>query len=153
MSLMKVISRTSKDIEKMAAALGLEIFEIKCSNMFLGITADRCESHITLDECAALSRKIAEFLDEYEAEINGEYALEVTSPGMYRPLLKARHYEQSIGKQIRIVTKVDGKKRRYTGVLESFDGKCVRMTLKDTAEMVEWSIEHILQAQLNPNNA
>ena len=63
------------------------------------------------------------------------------------------HYEQSIGKQIRIVTKADGKKRRYTGVLESFNGKCVRMSLKDTAETVEWSIEHILEAQLNPNNA
>jgi len=95
----------------------------------------------------------SKLLNEHEDEINGEYALEVTSPGMYRPLLKAKHYEQSIGKQIRIVTKVDGKKQRCTGVLESFDGKCVRISVKDTAELVEWPIEHILQAQLNPNIA
>ena len=60
---------------------------------------------ITVDECAALSRDIADILDTRDP-IDGTYLLEVSSPGLTRPLKTDRDFERVVGKSLRLV--VDG---------------------------------------------
>ena len=60
---------------------------------------------ITVDECAALSREIADILDTRDP-IDGTYLLEVSSPGLTRPLKTDRDFERVVGKSLRLV--VDG---------------------------------------------
>jgi ribosome maturation factor RimP len=60
---------------------------------------------ITVDECAALSRDIADILDTRDP-VDGTYLLEVSSPGLTRPLKTDRDFERVVGKSLRLV--VDG---------------------------------------------
>ncbi len=63
---------------------------------------------VTLDQCADVSRALAPFLDVHPP-LDGTYFLEVSSPGIERPLSLPRHFQQSIGENIRI--KVPGADR------------------------------------------
>ncbi len=59
-------------------------------------------SGITLDECARLSRGIADVLDTHDP-IDGRYILEVSSPGLDRPLRSDRDYERAVGRTVKFV--------------------------------------------------
>lgn len=56
---------------------------------------------ITIDDCAAVSRQLSAVLD-VEDLINQAYVLEVSSPGLDRPLMKPEHWQQSIGEKVRV---------------------------------------------------
>ncbi len=73
--------------------------------------------NLTIDDCAAVSRAISAVLDENDP-IEGEYSLEVSSPGIDRPLTKPEHFARFVGSEARIETDeaVDGRKR-FKGVI------------------------------------
>lgn len=80
---------------------------------------------ITLDDVAAVSRAVSDLLEtpEGEALLEGAYTLEVTSPGIDRPLTEARHWRRNVG---RLVTAVLADKSSVTGrVLEAGDTEIV----------------------------
>lgn len=76
---------------------------------------------INLDDCVAVSRQVSAVLD-VEDPISGEYNLEVSSPGMDRPLFTEEQYQQSIGEtiQLRMRIAVDGQ-RNFKGQLEAIN--------------------------------
>lgn len=76
------------------------------------------EVGITLDECARLSRRLEEALESARA-VPDRYVLEVSSPGLERPLRKRGHYERYLGREVtvRLHQKRDGR-RRFVGALE-----------------------------------
>lgn len=95
------------------------------------------EGGITLDDCAAASREISAILD-VEDLIETAYNLEVSSPGIERPLKKKRDFERFAGHLVRIKTLVAlgpddcGRKRKtFVGTLDGLDGNRVLLTLKD----------------------
>lgn len=69
-------------------------------------------SDITVDDCANVSRLLSEMLDEQDP-IEGRYSLEVSSPGLDRPLTKLKHFERWKGYEVKIETedKVENRKR------------------------------------------
>ncbi|MEA1889997.1 MAG: ribosome maturation factor RimP [Pseudomonadota bacterium] len=81
------------------------------------------EKGITVEDCQAVSYQISGLLD-VEDPLQNRYTLEVSSPGLDRPLVKPEHFEQFIGElvKIRSTEPVLGRKN-FKGVLESFDGK------------------------------
>ncbi len=91
---------------------------------------------ITLDDCVFVSQQISRLLD-VEDPIQGRYSLEVSSPGIERPLAKREHFEKVIGEKVEVVTmiKCDGRKNflgRLSNVEEQFivvevDGKHYRI--------------------------
>ncbi len=83
------------------------------------------ENGITVEDCAEVSRQVSAVLD-VEDPISVVYNLEVSSPGLERPLFKAAHYEQFIGHEVSIVLKMAvGNRRKWKGVIQSIDGETV----------------------------
>jgi ribosome maturation factor RimP len=106
---------------------------------------------ITLDECARLSR-----LMEAELEASGtvpeRYVLEVSSPGIDRPLTRRKHFERFAGQEIdvRLYAKRDGRKK-FVGTLERVeDGDAgFRIIVRDGQERWTFAEEEIARARLH----
>lgn len=77
---------------------------------------------VSIDDCAKASRQFSAILD-VEDPISNRYTLEVSSPGMDRPLAKAEHFESVIGQEvkIRMATLINGRKRYKGQLLEASD--------------------------------
>ncbi|WP_137993012.1 ribosome maturation factor RimP [Streptomyces vilmorinianum] len=92
-------------LEPLVHAKDLDLEEIEVSRAgrrgLLRVIVDSDEG-VELDACAELSRAISEKLDETDAMGEGEYVLEVTSPGAERPLTQHRHYVRATGRLVKL---------------------------------------------------
>jgi len=81
-------------------------------------------------------RKLGDWLDK-EDFIDESYILEVSSPGLGRPLKKEKDYIRSMGKdvEIRLYRQID-KQKEFTGALSAYDDKTVTITVDDGSQMV-----------------
>jgi ribosome maturation factor RimP len=120
-------------IEPEARALGFALVRVKMmggtSAPTLQVMAERPDTRqLTLDDCASLSRRISEMLDALEAEghdpIEHAYRLEVSSPGIDRPLTRLGDFDDWKGHETRIVLseKLDGRKV-FSGDLIGSEGE------------------------------
>lgn len=106
------------------------------------------ENGITVEDCAEVSRQVSAVLD-VEDPISVVYNLEVSSPGLERPLFKAAHYEQFIGHEVSIVLKMAvGNRRKWKGVIQSIDGETVAVMVDGQEE--HFSLSNISKANLIP---
>lgn len=111
------------------------------SNFYLRVFADK-EGGINIDDCVLISRALEVKLDE-EDFIPDAYILEVSSPGLGRPLKKEKDFKRSIGKDIDIkLFKAVDQQKEFTGVLKDYtadeivldiDGEEKRFFRKDLA--------------------
>ena len=87
---------------------------------YLRVYADK-EGGITIDDCVFISRALEAKLDEAD-KIDNEYILEVSSPGLTRPLKKENDFKRSIGKliEIKLYKALNGQKE-FCGILESYN--------------------------------
>lgn len=110
---------TAPIIESLGYELADLTFEKKGKDWCLTLFIDS-ENGISLDDCEKVSRSISEVLDEKDP-IEQSYYLEVSSPGIDRPLKKDRHFLTNMDKKIAIhlFAPIDGKKD-FQGVLKSF---------------------------------
>jgi ribosome maturation factor RimP len=101
----------------------------------LQIMAERRDSGtMSVEDCAQLSRTLSAVLD-VEDPIPGAYTLEVSSPGIDRPLTRPKDYVRWAGHLARIETSepIDGR-RRFKGVLLGLEGEDVKVRLEEGAE-------------------
>ncbi|WPC73637.1 ribosome maturation factor RimP [Vibrio porteresiae] len=106
------------------------------------------ENGITVDDCAEVSHQVSAVLD-VEDPISVVYNLEVSSPGLERPLFKAAHYEQFIGHEVSVVLKMAvGNRRKWKGVIDSVDGETVAITVDGQLE--HFALSNIAKANLIP---
>jgi ribosome maturation factor RimP len=98
-------------LEPLVSAADLDLEEIEVSRAgrrrMLRIIVDSDEG-ATLDACAELSRAISGKLDETDAMGEGEYVLEVSSPGADRPLTQHRHYVRAVGRLVKLQLRESG---------------------------------------------
>ena len=112
-------------LEPAITGLGYEVVRILTigqKNPTLQIMIDRLDGKdITVEDCATVSRTISTVLDEKDP-IKDQYSLEVSSPGLDRPLTKIEHFKRFSGYEVRIETAVEVEKRkRFKGVLGNVD--------------------------------
>ena len=90
---------------------------------------------ITIDDCEVISRALSDLLDEKDF-IEDSYVLEVSSPGLGRPLRKDKDFQRSLGEEIdlKLYRPKDGIKE-YTGILKAFDKDTVTVLTEDGSEM------------------
>lgn len=109
--------------------MGYELVRVEMqgrSRPTLQIMAERVDAQaMTVDDCADISRAVSAVLD-VEDPIGGAYTLEVSSPGIDRPLTRRKDFENFVGFEIKLETTipVDGRKR-FRGVLIGLDGDTV----------------------------
>lgn len=90
------------------------------SDYYLRAYIDK-EGGITIDDCVDVSRRLSDKLDEDDF-IDGEYILEVSSPGLGRALKRERDFEKSVGREIDLkLYKAIDKEKEFTGILTAFD--------------------------------
>ena len=111
--------------------------------------AEADSRHVGIDECEAVSREVSARLD-VEDPISGNYTLEVSSPGVDRPLFEAAQFARFAGSQAKVGLKLpqDGR-RRLTGRIESVDGDTVTFDVDGAAVAV--AIDNIDKARLVPD--
>ena len=104
----------------------------------VGVWYLRCyidkEGGITVDDCEVINRLLGEWLDK-EDFIEDSYILEVSSPGLGRPLKKEKDFARSIGKDVEIrLYKAIDKQKEFTRTLTSYDADSVTITMEDGSE-------------------
>lgn len=121
----------------------------------LQIMAERLdEKPITLDDCTNISRRVSAILD-VEDPISSAYNLEVSSPGMERPLVKKEDFKKFSGRKIKLATSipVEGRKK-FSGKLLGIEGDTVRLVTEDQPdEVYKFEFNNISAANLvfDPN--
>lgn len=133
------LTRLTEIIEPEANALGFDLVRVKMIASEAGeggqalqvMAEDPATGQLVLDQCAALSRRISDRIDELEEQgavlVEGAYHLEVSSPGIDRPLTRPKDFENWAGHEAKIALaeKIDGL-RNLRGPLGGFeDGKAV----------------------------
>jgi len=119
-------------IEPAAEDLGFEIVRVTYGGgrrPTLQIMAERADGTMTVDDCARLSRELSLVLDA-EDPLPGEYVLEVSSPGIDRPLTRLKDFERWAGfdAKIELQMQQDGR-RRFRGQIVSVDGGSIAMAV------------------------
>lgn len=100
------------------------------SNWYLRFYIDK-EGGITVDDCEIVSRALSEKLDENDF-IEEAYILEVSSPGLGRPLKKPKDFERSIGKEVEIkLYRAINKQKDFEGTLKSYSDNEVVITVDE----------------------
>ena len=128
-----------------AEALGFDLVRVKLfggkGDLTLQVMAERPDTRqLTIDDCAELSRRISDKLDALEAEgrdpITEEYRLEVSSPGIDRPLTRLKDFADWTGHEARIAlaAPIDGRKV-LTGLLKGVSGETITIYVATKGEM------------------
>lgn len=117
-------------IEPVCRAHGVELVQVRVlggrGRSVLRVMIDRDRpveedvpgSGVTIDDCTEVSRDVSTALDVHEDLIPGSYTLEVTSPGVERPLVKRKDYERFVGREVRVQTTAPiGDRKKFQGRL------------------------------------
>lgn len=103
---------------------------------------------ITIDDCVLVSQQVSAMLDA-EDLIKQQYTLEVSSPGINRPLLERSHYERYCGKRIKIRLRLPiEKSRQFQGLLQRVDGENIHLFLEESLKEIILPFSSIEKANL-----
>ena len=116
---------------------GFELVDVEyvkeAGHWYLRFYIDK-EGGITVDDCEAVSRIFSDKLDELDF-IEDAYIMEVSSPGLGRPLKKEKDYARSMGKEVEIRTyRPINKEKEFYGILSAYDESSVTITTEDQKE-------------------
>lgn len=105
------------------------------SNWYLRIYIDK-EGGITINDCEVVSRAFSELLDE-DDYITGAYIMEVSSPGLGRPLKKEKDFARNLNREVEIhLYKAKDKTKEFRGILEDYTDKTVTIKTEEEEEIV-----------------
>jgi ribosome maturation factor RimP len=138
---MELERRIAGMIEPSLEGMGYELVRVLMQgrqNPVLQIMAERKDgAAMTVEDCADISRQISALLD-VDDPIAGAYSLEVSSPGIDRPLTRAKDYEAYAGFEVKLETgePLEGRKRFRGKLLGLDEHGCVKLV----ADGVEWAV-------------
>ena len=129
------IAAIARDIEPEVKSLGYDLVRVAmiggASDPTLQVMAERPDTRqLDLGDCEAISRRLSDWLDAKDP-IEGSYRLEVSSPGIDRPLTRLKDYSDWTGYDARIsLREPRGDRKQFSGVLQGLDGDGVKLTDK-----------------------
>jgi len=127
-------ARIARIVEPVANDLGYALVRVKITQengMTLQVMAEDANGNFTIADCERLSKDLSPVLD-VEDPIDREYHLEVSSPGIDRPLVRSRDFRANIGNEVKIelADMLDGR-RRFRGDVVAVDDESVTIRLPD----------------------
>ncbi|MFT4713364.1 MAG: ribosome maturation factor RimP [Glaciecola sp.] len=134
-------NKVTELIEPTVEALGLDLWGLELLQQgkftVLRIFIESGEG-ITIEDCEKVSRQVSAILD-VEDPISGEYTLEVSSPGIDRPLFKISQFEEYADSEVDIKMRspLDGR-RKFKGHITKIDGNAIRIDVDGT----EYDLDH-----------
>jgi ribosome maturation factor RimP len=145
-----IVDKIRDFLESFLKTLGLELFDVQFRKeghgWVLRIFIDS-EAGVTLDRCSDVSRELGQYL-EVEDLIQHAYILEVSSPGLERPLKSTEDFRRFNGKKakVRLHDAVDGEKI-FIGNIAKVDGDIIFVELEDCS-LMEFTYEMFSKARL-----
>ncbi len=133
-------ARVAHIVEPVVNDLGYELVRVRISGlngMTVQIMAERPNGTMTVEDCELISRNLSPAMDVADP-INREYRLEVSSPGIDRPLTRSKDFEIWVGHEAKIEMEhaVNGRKR-FRGILTGVNDGAARLRLIDTPDVGE----------------
>ena len=147
---LEVVRRVWDELEHELAEMGFELIEVEFGRHgrtgLLRLFIDR-EGGVTIDDCALASRQVGAVLD-MDDYIKSQYNLEVSSPGIARPLRRPKDFERFAGERIKVktVTPVEGRSR-FTGELMGYQDGMV--TVKTDGAKYRIHLGNVKRANLD----
>jgi ribosome maturation factor RimP len=144
------INQLSQLCEPVVAGQGYELVDLEwkheLGSWILRVFIDKA-SGVSLDDCASVSRELSAVLDVADA-IAPAYSLEVSSPGLNRPLKKESDFRRFVGKKAKIRTKrpVGDARRNFSGTLVAVESGKVKIDVGD--QVCEVPVEDVEKANL-----
>jgi ribosome maturation factor RimP len=127
-------ARIAHIVEPIANDLGYELVRVKVSalnGMTVQIMAERADGSMTVEDCAIFSRNVSPALDVADP-INREYHLEISSPGIDRPLTRAKDFSNWAGHEAKIeLEQALAGRKRFRGILLGVRGEEAGIRLPD----------------------
>jgi ribosome maturation factor RimP len=155
MSQDSVVEKVAKLAESLTASLGIELVDIEFKrvgrSMVLRLFVDK-EGGVNLDDCAGFSHEFSQLLD-VEDIISENYTMEVSSPGLDRPLKREEDYVRYAGRLVKAKTfellpDVDGNMRKtFLGSLIGLEDGVVKIQLKE-GQLAEIPLNKIAKINL-----
>ena len=131
--------QTEALLEPIVEELGFELVDVEYvkegGTWYLRAYIDK-PGGIAVDDCEVISRALSDWLDK-EDFIDDSYILEVSSPGLGRPLKKEKDFVRSMGKDVDVrLYRQLNKQKEFTGALSAYDENTVTLTMEDGSQMV-----------------
>lgn len=127
-------ARIAAIVEPVANDLGYALVRVKVTQengMTLQIMAEDANGNFSIADCEKLSKDLSPVLD-VEDPIDREYHLEVSSPGIDRPLVRARDFAAYVGHEAKVeLSEMLQGRKRFRGIIAAVDGEAVTITLPD----------------------
>jgi ribosome maturation factor RimP len=132
-----VAARVAKLVEPVLDGLGFRLVRVRmigAAGRTLQIMAERPDGVMTIDDCETASRAISPVLD-VEDPVSGSYDLEVSSPGIDRPLVRSEDFVRWAGHEAKIemIAPLDGR-RRFRGILQGCDSGEVKLAVGESGK-------------------
>jgi ribosome maturation factor RimP len=131
-----VAARLATIAEAVLSGLGFRLVRVRISGLSgctVQIMAERADGTITIDDCEAISRALSPVLDVADP-VDAAYRLEVSSPGIDRPLVRRSDFERFAGHQIRVGMAIaTAGRRRFRGLLLGAQGDAAHIRRDDAA--------------------
>ena len=129
--------KTEEILQPIVEEHGFELVDVEYvkegSNWYLRAYIDK-PGGITVNDCETVSRKLSDILDEKDY-IDDAYILEVSSPGLGRPLKKEKDFKRSLGEEVEIRTyRMIEKQKEFTGILRAYDETTVSIEMENGTE-------------------
>ena len=129
-------ARVAALAEPILAGLGYRLVRVRISGLAgctVQIMAERPDGTMSIEDCETASRALSPVLDAADP-IEGSYRLEISSPGIDRPLVRRSDFDRYAGHvaQVEMAAPIDGR-RRFRGELGGTNGECVRLRSNDAA--------------------
>ena len=138
-----VAARVAAIAEPVLGGLGLRLVRVRVSGAegcTVQIMAERPDGSMSIEDCEHTSRALSPVLDVADP-IGKAYRLEISSPGLDRPLVRKSDFDRYAGNLVRIEMEVPvGGRKRFRGMLNGADGEIARLTRDDIAEGEEADI-------------
>jgi ribosome maturation factor RimP len=133
-------ARVARVIEPIVKSLGFRLVRVRITPLngtTLQIMAERPDGSFTVEDCEALSRALSPLLD-VEEPVSGAYNLEISSPGIDRPLVRVSDFARWVGfdTKVEMAMMLNGRKR-FRGPIEGVEGDHVRLGLPDAPPEAE----------------
>ena len=129
--------KTEQLLQPIVDEYGFELVDVEYvkegSTWYLRSYIDK-SGGISIDDCEKVSRRLSDLLDQ-EDFIEDAYIMEVSSPGLGRPLKKEKDFKRSLGEEVEVKTyRMIDKQKEFTGILKDYDEDTVTITLADETE-------------------
>jgi ribosome maturation factor RimP len=144
-------------LDPVAEASGYELVRLRLmgagvQGRRLQIMAERPDGSMVVEDCATLARALSQVLDALDP-IEGEYLLEVSSPGIDRPLTRLKDFEAWEGYEARLeIDRLAEGRKRFRGELAGIEGENVAINLEGEAETTLVPFAWLVEAKLMIND-